>query len=232
MTRTVDNYTLEIGIPWELVSGIDKALLANGSSVIFGFNSLDIDAEGVWGASTWATWNAPAGELWDNANYAPGRIILSGKPYTSKYTTAPVTIDGAIDAEWDAAAVLYPSAEGAAGNTYTVRSLWDDNMLYLSFDVTDDSIRYITQAQYDDNGDNRFAAEFIAMILTGDESALVDGLIQTGWGNGDNVFGGLYILKDDGGIYRGEDNPTYAMTRTVDNYTLEIGIPLGACQWY
>ena len=130
--------------------------------------------------------------------FLTGALLLSltsfAQNLNSSYTTAPVTIDGAIDAEWDAAALLDPSAIGATGNTYTVRSLWDDNMLYLSFDVTDDSIRYITQADYDDNGDNRFAAEFIAMILTGDESALVDGLIQTGWGNGDNVFGGIYTF--------------------------------------
>ena len=168
--------------------------------------------------------------MWDNANYAPGRIILSGKPWeaptlSSDYTADGVTVDGDLTewAEVTDSSLIDGSETGSA--SYTIRSMWDMDSLYISYEVED------ADFQHGGGTNKQQLAEAIYMCFGA--AGITD--LSAGYGaNNGEVFGGV-IHADSRAADAGKlfdllldtpiDGSNAVAVETASGYAIEVVFP-------
>jgi endo-1,4-beta-xylanase len=123
---------------------VEAAISWNGKNVYeftrIGFDvQVNNDEDGNGTRDSVAIWNDISGNSWQNTS-GLGILELAGP--APKVTTAvkgTPTIDGDIDSVWNSANVIDVNqwVQGTSGSTAKVRTLWDENYLYVLFEVKD-----------------------------------------------------------------------------------------------
>jgi hypothetical protein len=91
------------------------------------------------------------GENLPEYDYSSGMLVTSLEQLPVARAREPITVDGALsEAAWSDAKPLtyatHPPANG--GTTATVRALWDDEFLYVGFNVADTQVETASPADY------------------------------------------------------------------------------------
>jgi len=140
-----DGYVIEVKMPWSnLITGMpDSATIAQGIDIGLDFKVTDID-ESVPQDSWWTThyeyvWNNAADKKMINF----GTVKLVPAPEKVVISPGAPTIDGDVDDSWSLVdripiANLANAGDGDSTVTGFWRASWDDDNLYMLFEVEDD----------------------------------------------------------------------------------------------
>lgn len=154
-SKTSDGYTLGVQIP------IDSASPEKGATIGFDMRVNDYASDASQSADNVSIWNDTKNSV-DTSTAYFGNLMLGGQAKVTEAGRGTPVIDGKMDGIWSNSNIITTSTQVVGtplGATAKVRTLWDDDYLYVLAEVADSNLDKSSPNAYEQDSVETFIDE-------------------------------------------------------------------------